>query len=94
MRALTGYAIGGVPPFGHATALATIMDAGPFTHDVTSRRRHPLAVFETTPKALAAATGARIHRVTWTPPPARFAGKDRPWVVSPNSCPISVAARW
>ena len=26
VRALTGYAIGGIPPFGHATPLATYMD--------------------------------------------------------------------
>ena len=65
VRALTGYAIGGVPPFGHATALATIMDADLFTHTVIwAAAGTPFAVFETTPQALAAATAARIHRVT------------------------------
>ncbi len=65
VRALTGYAIGGVPPFGHATALPTVMDEDLFAHDVIwAAAGTPFAVFETTPRALADAVGARIARVS------------------------------
>ena len=33
VRAATGYAIGGVPPFGHPTPLPTVIDEDLLTHD-------------------------------------------------------------
>ena len=41
VRALTGYAIGGIPPFGHASPLATYMDRDLLQYDVDlGRGRH------------------------------------------------------
>src|SRR2546423_11669739 len=34
VRAATGYAIGGVPPFGHATPVPVLVDPGLLEHDV------------------------------------------------------------
>ena len=46
MRALTGYAIGGIPPFGHATPLATYMDRDLLQYDVIwAAAGTPKAVF-------------------------------------------------
>lgn len=65
VRSLTGYAIGGVPPFGHATSLATVMDRDLFAHaTIWAAAGTPFAVFETTPKALADAVSARIADVS------------------------------
>lgn len=65
VRALTGYAIGGVPPFGHATPLPTVMDEDLFAHaTIWAAAGTPFAVFETTPLALADAVSARIARVS------------------------------
>ncbi|NLH82307.1 MAG: YbaK/EbsC family protein [Phyllobacteriaceae bacterium] len=64
VRALTGYAIGGVPPFGHATRLATVMDEDLLGHTVVwAAAGTPHAVFATAPKALAEAVSAKIARV-------------------------------
>jgi prolyl-tRNA editing enzyme YbaK/EbsC (Cys-tRNA(Pro) deacylase) len=59
VRALTGYAIGGIPPFGHATRLATYMDRDLLQYDVIwAAAGTPKAVFRTAPARLRAATGA------------------------------------
>jgi len=64
VRALTGYAIGGVPPFGHATPLATVMDEDLFAHaTIWAAAGTPFAVFATTPRALAEAVSAKISRI-------------------------------
>ena len=64
VRALTGYAIGGVPPLGHATRLETVMDEDLLAHDtIWAAAGTPFAVFSTTPKALAEAVSAKIARV-------------------------------
>ena len=53
VRALTGYAIGGIPPFGHATPLATYMDRDLLQYDVIwAAAGTPKAVFRTEPAAL------------------------------------------
>jgi prolyl-tRNA editing enzyme YbaK/EbsC (Cys-tRNA(Pro) deacylase) len=65
VRALTGYAIGGIPPFGHASALATYMDRDLLKYDVIwAAAGTPRAVFRTEPDKLRAATGAVVIDVT------------------------------
>ena len=50
VRALTGYAIGGIPPFGHDTPLATYMDRDLLQYDVIwAAAGTPKAVFRTEP---------------------------------------------
>ena len=64
VRALTGYAIGGVPPLGHATALTTFFDEDLLAHDVVwAAAGTPHAVFAVAPAALAEAVGARVIAV-------------------------------
>ena len=64
VRALTGYAIGGIPPLGHATPLATVIDEDLLAHDVVwAAAGTPNAVFPVAPRDLARVTGARILRV-------------------------------
>jgi prolyl-tRNA editing enzyme YbaK/EbsC (Cys-tRNA(Pro) deacylase) len=59
VRVLTGYAIGGIPPFGHATKLATYMDRDLLQYDVIwAAAGTPKAVFRTQPAQLREATGA------------------------------------
>ncbi|MBZ9936469.1 YbaK/EbsC family protein [Mesorhizobium sp. BR1-1-16] len=61
VRALTGFAIGGIPPFGHATPLPTYIDRDLLAHQtVWAAAGTPHAVFAIDPKALADAIGAII----------------------------------
>lgn len=61
VRTVTGFAIGGIPPFGHATPLAVFIDEDLLGHArVWAAAGTPHAVFEVDPKALAAALGARV----------------------------------
>jgi Cys-tRNA(Pro) deacylase len=61
-RSATGYAIGGVPPLGHASALPVLMDRHLLEHPtVWAAAGLPDAVFEVDPRRLAAATGARVE---------------------------------
>jgi prolyl-tRNA editing enzyme YbaK/EbsC (Cys-tRNA(Pro) deacylase) len=65
VRDLTGYAIGGIPPFGHTTPLATYMDRDLLQYDVIwAAAGTPKAVFRTEPQALQRATGAVVIEVT------------------------------
>jgi prolyl-tRNA editing enzyme YbaK/EbsC (Cys-tRNA(Pro) deacylase) len=60
VRAATGYAIGGVPPLGHATALPVLIDRRLHDHEVVwSAAGLPDAVFSADPRLLASAAGAR-----------------------------------
>ncbi|TBW37418.1 YbaK/EbsC family protein [Siculibacillus lacustris] len=64
VRALTGYAIGGVPPLGHANPLTVFMDRDLLAHDVVwAAGGTPFTVFAVAPAALAAAVGARVVAV-------------------------------
>ncbi len=64
VRTLTGYAIGGIPPFGHATPIATVMDEDLLAHaTVWAAAGTPHAVFPVAPDDLARATKALILRV-------------------------------
>lgn len=64
VRALTGFAIGGVPPFGHLSPLAVYMDEDLLAHEtVWAAAGSPNAVFSVDPKAMAKALDARIGPV-------------------------------
>ena len=61
MRAATGYAIGGVPPIGHAQPLRTFIDRDLMRYDVLyAAAGTPHAVFAITPAELARITGGQI----------------------------------
>lgn len=65
VRALTGFAIGGIPPFGHATPLATYMDEELLSFDIVwAAAGTPRAVFCVDPKTLCAAVKATVIGVT------------------------------
>ncbi len=52
-RGATGYAIGGVPPFGHATAVPVFMDRDLLAHGVVwAAAGRPDSVFEISPDRL------------------------------------------
>jgi prolyl-tRNA editing enzyme YbaK/EbsC (Cys-tRNA(Pro) deacylase) len=64
VRAATGYAIGGVPPFGHVQTLATLMDVSLERWDtVWAAAGTPHDVFSITADELARVTGARRAQV-------------------------------
>jgi prolyl-tRNA editing enzyme YbaK/EbsC (Cys-tRNA(Pro) deacylase) len=61
VRAATGYAIGGVPPFGHATPVPVLVDPGLLEHDVVwAAAGTPNTVFPIAPGALVEAAGATV----------------------------------
>jgi prolyl-tRNA editing enzyme YbaK/EbsC (Cys-tRNA(Pro) deacylase) len=61
VRTLTGYAIGGIPPFGHDTPLATYVDADLLQYDVVwAAAGTPKAVFRVEPAQLRDATRATV----------------------------------
>ena len=60
-RAATGFAIGGVPPFGHATPLAVLVDRDLASHErLWAAAGLPDAVFPIAPGDLVRASGGRI----------------------------------
>jgi prolyl-tRNA editing enzyme YbaK/EbsC (Cys-tRNA(Pro) deacylase) len=64
VRDVTGFAIGGIPPLGHATRLATYMDADLLRFDVVwAAAGAPTAVFPVDPAALRDATDAVVIAV-------------------------------
>jgi len=64
VRDWTGFAIGGIPPFGHATPLETFVDRDLLDYDlVWAAAGTPSAVFSVAPKALAEAVGGRVIAV-------------------------------
>jgi prolyl-tRNA editing enzyme YbaK/EbsC (Cys-tRNA(Pro) deacylase) len=64
VRDLTGFAIGGIPPFGHDTPLRTYMDEDLMQYErIWAAAGSPNAVFPTEPKALRAAAKAEVIRV-------------------------------
>jgi prolyl-tRNA editing enzyme YbaK/EbsC (Cys-tRNA(Pro) deacylase) len=59
-----GCEIGGVPPFGHATAMAVYMDRDLNQHDVVwAAAGRPDAVFPISPARLADLSGALVERL-------------------------------
>ncbi|MCC5976994.1 MAG: YbaK/EbsC family protein [Salinarimonas sp.] len=64
VRKVTGFAIGGIPPFGHESPLAAYIDEDLLRHDVVwAAAGTPNAVFSVDPKALQLATGAQVISV-------------------------------
>ena len=60
-RAATGFAIGGVPPFGHATQVSVLVDRDLFAYDrVWAAAGLPDAVFAITPAELVGASGGDV----------------------------------
>jgi prolyl-tRNA editing enzyme YbaK/EbsC (Cys-tRNA(Pro) deacylase) len=63
-RQATGYAIGGVPPFGHATDLPVFMDRDLAAHEVVwAAAGRPDAVFAIAPDRLAELSRARVEEL-------------------------------
>jgi prolyl-tRNA editing enzyme YbaK/EbsC (Cys-tRNA(Pro) deacylase) len=61
VRAATGYAIGGVPPFGHASELPVFMDSDLERFSVVwAAAGRPDSVFPISPRRLAELSGARV----------------------------------
>lgn len=61
VRATTGFAIGGVPPFGHDTPLDTLIDEDLLAYDVVyAAAGTPSAIFPITPAELVRATAGRV----------------------------------
>jgi len=61
VRETTGYAIGGVPPFGHRTRARVLADRSLLEHDlVWAAAGNPHAVFPMEPKELVAHAGATV----------------------------------
>ena len=64
VRAATGFAIGGVPPLGHASDVPVVMDRGLLDHEIVwAAAGRPDAVFSAAPDALRAASGATLADV-------------------------------
>lgn len=64
VRAHTGYAIGGVPPFGHPQPVETLIDEALFAFDeIWAAGGTPNTVFPIKPDRLLAITGGRSTRV-------------------------------
>ncbi len=60
-RAATGFAIGGIPPFGHDRPLTVLIDRDLLSHDrLWAAAGLPDAVFAITPDALVNASGGRV----------------------------------
>lgn len=65
VRDVTGYAIGGIPPLGHATPMQVFIDEDLLGYDtVWAAAGTPRAVFAVDPKRLANAAGARAIKVS------------------------------
>ncbi|WP_030650447.1 MULTISPECIES: YbaK/EbsC family protein [Streptomyces] len=61
VRETTGYAIGGVPPFGHRTRTRVLADRSLLAHDVVwAAAGTPYTVFPIEPKELVAHAGATL----------------------------------
>jgi prolyl-tRNA editing enzyme YbaK/EbsC (Cys-tRNA(Pro) deacylase) len=64
VRITTGFAIGGIPPFGHTVPLETLLDETLLHHDrVWAAAGTPVAVFAINPRDLLHATKARVVSV-------------------------------
>ena len=65
VRALTGYAIGGIPPLGHARALTTLIDRDLVQYErIYAAGGTPHAMFPLTPAELVRVAGGVIADVS------------------------------
>jgi len=61
VREETGFAIGGIPPAGHAKPIATVIDEDLLKHErIWAAAGHPNAVFPLTPEELVRLTGGQV----------------------------------
>ena len=64
VRAITGFAIGGIPPIGHATKIESYIDEDLLNYETLwAAAGTPNAVFELTPEDLQTMTNARVVQV-------------------------------
>lgn len=64
VREVTGFAIGGIPPLGHATPMQVFIDEDLLGYEtVWAAAGTPRAIFSADPKRLAEAAGARALKV-------------------------------
>jgi prolyl-tRNA editing enzyme YbaK/EbsC (Cys-tRNA(Pro) deacylase) len=64
VRDRTGFAIGGVPPIGHARPLLAVVDEALLAYDrIWAAAGHPHAVFTLTPDELIRMTGGTVARI-------------------------------
>ena len=64
VRDITGFAIGGIPPLGHASPLATYIDRDLLSHEVVwAAAGTPECVFPVSPVELQQKTGAQLIEV-------------------------------
>ena len=64
VRQRTGFAVGGVPPVGHAEALETFIDADLLEFkEIWAAAGTPFAVFQLTPQDLQAMTGGTVASI-------------------------------
>ena len=64
VRAVTGFAIGGVPPLGHAQEMETYLDEDLLLYEtIWAAAGTPNAIFELRPEELQRMTGGRVARV-------------------------------
>ena len=64
VRAVTGFAIGGVPPIGHAQPMETYLDEDLMKYDtIWAAAGTPNAIFELTPSQLKSMTGGTVAQV-------------------------------
>ena len=67
-RNATGYSIGGVPPFGHATDVPVFMDRDLLAHSVVwAAAGRPDSVFEISPQQLLELSAASVADLKATP---------------------------
>jgi prolyl-tRNA editing enzyme YbaK/EbsC (Cys-tRNA(Pro) deacylase) len=65
VREVTGFAIGGVPPFAHASPMQVFIDEDLVRFEtVWAAAGTPRAVFAVSPSALVKALGAKVIKVT------------------------------
>lgn len=68
VREQTGYAIGGIPPLGHAHAIDTYIDADLLTWEsIWAAAGHPNALFPLAPDELVTMTGGQVAQVALLP---------------------------
>jgi len=64
VRAVTGFAIGGVPPVGHLQTVVTYLDEDLMQYDtIWAAAGTPNSLYELTPAALKEMTGGKVARV-------------------------------
>ncbi len=64
VREATGFAIGGIPPLGHATPLVTLVDEDLLRLPLLwAAAGHPNALFRLDPHELPALSGGRVERI-------------------------------